>query len=124
MVTDHDLPADRWRIELRRRLMLARKGRDGSSTSALRSAMSAIDNAETPDGPVPSAGAIADSAVGLGSAEVTRRELADHDIRALILGEIEERRGAAAQFAAAGHTERASALAAEAGVLERVLGEV
>lgn len=123
-VTDHDRPAERWRTELRRRLVLARKGRDSSSTSVLRSALSAIDNAETPDGPVPSAGAIADSAVGLGSAEVMRRELADDEIRALIRGEIDERRSAAAQFAATGHAARAAALAAEAGVLEGVLGEV
>lgn len=123
-VTDHDLPAERWRTELRRRLLLARKGRDPSSTSALRSALSAIDNAETPDGPVPSAGAIADSAVGLGSAEVRRRELADDEIRALIQGETEERRGAADQFAATGHAGRAAALVAEAGVLEGILGEL
>lgn len=123
-VTDHDRPAERWRTELRHRLMLARKGRDSSSTSALRSALSAIDNAETPGGPVPSAGAIADSAVGLGSAEVIRRDLADDEIRALIRDEIDERRGAAAQFTATGHAGRAAALAAEASVLEGILGEL
>ncbi|PRC41301.1 GatB/YqeY [Mycobacterium sp. ITM-2017-0098] len=123
-MTDHDRPADRWRTELRRRLVLARKGRDACSTNALRSALSAIDNAETPDGPVPSAGAIADSAVGLGSAEVMRRELADDEVRALIRGEIDERRGAADQFAATGHAERAAALVAEAAVLEGILGGV
>ena len=123
-VTDHDRPAERWRTELRRRLVLARKGRDSTTTSALRSALSAIDNAETPDGPVPSAGAIADSAVGLGSAEVMRRELAVDEIRALIRAEIDERRGAADQFAATGHAERAATLAAEVDVLEGLLGEL
>ena len=86
--------------------------------------MSAIDNGETPDGPVPSAGAIADSATGLGAAEVGRRELREEDIRGLIRAEIDDRHGAAEQFVAAGHTDRAAALHAEADVLAALLDEV
>ena len=124
LVTEHRDTAERWRAELRRRLVVARKERDVASMSALRSAMSAIDNAETPDGPVPSAGAIADSAAGVGTAEVLRRELSDDAVRRLIRGEIDERRGAADEYAIAGHQDRASALRAEADVLARLLGEV
>lgn len=63
--------------------------------------MSAIDNAETPEGPVPAAGAIADSAVGIGAADIPRRVLSDDDIRSLVRGEIDERHDAADQVALA-----------------------
>jgi uncharacterized protein len=68
-------PAAHWRQTLRTRLMVARKDRDATLVSALRSALSAIDNAETPDVDVPAAGAIAASVAGLGAAEVSRRVL-------------------------------------------------
>ncbi|EJZ10223.1 GatB/YqeY domain-containing protein [Mycolicibacterium vaccae] len=123
-VAEHRPAAERWRAELRHRLITARKERDAASTSALRSTMSAIDNAETPDGPVPAAGAIADSAVGVGAAEVPRRELRDDEVRRLIHGEIDERRTAADQFTLAGHHDRAAVLHAEADVLARLLDEV
>ncbi|MGE0217568.1 GatB/YqeY [Mycolicibacterium sp.] len=110
-------PAERWRAEVRRELLAARTNRDVTRVSVLRSAMSAIDNAETPGGVVPSAGAIADSASGLGAAEVTRRMLGDDEIRAVIDREIDERSTAAEQFDAAGHGGRAAALRAEAAVL-------
>ncbi len=48
-------PAQQWRTDLRVRLTAARKSKDGISTAAIRSALSAIDNAETPDVPVPRA---------------------------------------------------------------------
>ncbi|MDG4668748.1 GatB/YqeY [Mycobacterium sp. 236(2023)] len=122
-MTEHSVPADRWRAELRRRLLLARKDRDAARTNLLRSALSVIDNAETPDGPVPSAGAIADSAVGPGAADIARRVLTDDEIRALIQGEVDERRCAADQIMRA-HPDRAEALRAEADHLETFLCEV
>ncbi|WP_238391579.1 MULTISPECIES: hypothetical protein [unclassified Mycolicibacterium] len=61
-------PAQHWRTGLRARLIASRKAKDSVSTAAIRSALSAIDNAETPDVPLPRAGAIADSAHGLGAA--------------------------------------------------------
>lgn len=122
-VTEHPLPADRWRAELRRRLVSARKDRDAGRASAVRSAMSAIDNAETPDGPLPHAGAIADSAVGAGAADIARRTLSDAEIRNLIRAEIGERDTAAEQFARHGHSERAAALRDEAAVLSGLLLE-
>jgi uncharacterized protein len=51
-------PAAHWRQTLHAQLMVARKDRDATRVSALRSALSAIDNAETPTStsrpPVPS----------------------------------------------------------------------
>ena len=117
-------PATAWRHELRNRLLIARKDRNAVRVSALRSALSAIDNAETPDGPAPSAGAISDSAMGLGAAEVPRRSLTDAELRALIRAEVDERVEAAAQLAAGGRPERADDLLAEAAVLTALLEDV
>ena len=120
-MTDHFEPADRWRTEIRRGLLAARKDRDATRVSALRSALSAIDNAETPEGPVPAASAIADSAVGIGAADITRRALTDDDIRSLMRREIDERHEAAEQIAEAGHADRAAAIRGEASVLGALL---
>lgn len=115
-------PATRWRDTLRASLLTARKERDAIRVSALSSALSAIDNAETPDGPVPSAGALSESTVGPGSAEVARRVLTDTEIRALLTAEVDERWSAAAQLAANGADERAGIVRAEASVLNDLLG--
>ena len=72
---------------------------------------------------MPAAGAIADSAVGPGAADIARRVLTDDEIRTLIRGEADERRGAADQIASA-HPDRAEALRAEAVHLETILCEV
>lgn len=115
-----------WRARLRESLLSARKDRDAARVSALRSALSAIDNAETPDGArvdAPSSGVIAGGVVGLGAAEVARRELSDAQIRALMQGEIDERLSAATEIDWT-HTERAASLRAEAAVLSDLLGDV
>jgi uncharacterized protein YqeY len=95
--------------------------------SALRSALSAIDNAETPDAVAVHASAsatIAGAVSGLGAAEVARRELSDSQIRDLLRAEVDERLTAARQVTAGGHVERAAALLAEAAVLADMLGDV
>jgi uncharacterized protein len=114
-------PAHHWRTELRGRLIAARKSRDNARTAALRSALSAIDNAETPDIPLPRAGAIDDSAHGLGVAEVSRRHLTDDEIRRLLQTEIDERRTAAEQLRSVGQDDRAAQVRAEAAVLAELL---
>ncbi|CAM5736639.1 hypothetical protein MAUB1S_01723 [Mycolicibacterium aubagnense] len=114
-------PAQHWRTDLRARLLSARKSKDTISTAAIRSALSAIDNAETPDVPLPRAGAIADSAQGLGVAEVARRRLTDERIQALIRAEADERRTAAEQLRSGGHDDRAEQIEAEAAVLDGLL---
>ena len=119
-------PAHLWRRVLRDALLAARKDRDATRVTALRSALSAIDNAETPDDArvdAPSSATIAGSVVGLGAAEVARRELSDAQIRSLLHGEIDERLTAAKQIDAS-HTERAATLRAEAAVLSDLLGDV
>ncbi|WP_319457793.1 MULTISPECIES: GatB/YqeY domain-containing protein [unclassified Mycobacterium] len=117
-------PAQRWRATLRGELMAARKERDAVRVSALRSALSAIDNAETPDGPAPRAGAITDSAMGLGAAEVARRTLTDAEIRTVIRAEVDERIEAAEQLASAGRPDRAADVHAEIAVLTGLLEDV
>jgi uncharacterized protein YqeY len=120
-------PAQLWRRTLRDALLAARKNRDSTRVSVLRSALSAIDDAETPDDArvdAPSSGTIAGGVVGLGAAEVARRDLSDVQIRELVHAEIDERLTAARDFTAAGHTERAATLRAEAAVLSGLLGDV
>jgi uncharacterized protein YqeY len=122
-VTDAQL----WKATMRDALLAARKQRDATRVSALRSALSAIDNAETPDAaPVgtEASEAIAGAVVGLGAAEVARRELSDAQIRDLVRAEIDERLAAAEQVTSGGHTERAATLRAEAAVLTDLLGDV
>ena len=119
--------ANLWRSRLRDALLAARKGRDAARVSALRSALSAIDNAETPDDVAVYASAsptIAGAVSGLGAAEVARRELSDSQIRDLLRAEVDERLTAARQVTAGGHAERAATLLAEAAVLADMLGDV
>jgi uncharacterized protein len=119
--------AQLWRTTLREALLAARKERDATRVSVLRSALSAIDNAETPDGAevdAPVTSAIAGGVAGLGAAEVARRELSDTEIRDLLRAEVDERLAAAHQLIGGGHTERAATLRAEAAVLTDLLGDV
>jgi len=102
-------PAQLWRRTLRDALLAARKDRDATRVSALRSALSAIDNAEAPDGvdlDAPSSGTIAGGVVGLGATEVARRVVSDAQIRELVHAEIDERLTAARDFTAAGCAQR------------------
>ena len=116
-----------WRTTLRDALLAARKERDTTRVAALRSALSAIDNAETPDGAevdAPASAEIAGAVVGLGASEIARRELSDAQIRDLLRVEVEERLAAARQVRVGGHTERAAMLRAEAKVITGLLGDV
>jgi uncharacterized protein len=114
--------AQRWRQRLRDELLSARKSRDTVRVSAVRSALSAIDNAETPDGArvdAKSSGTIAGGVVGLGAAEVARRELSDAQIRELVHAEIDERLTATRDFTAGDHPERAATLRGRGGRAQR-----
>ena len=116
-----------WRTTLRDALLAARKERDTTRVAALRSALSAIDNAETPDGAevdAPASAEVAGAVVGLGASEIARRELSDAQIRDLLRVEVEERLAAARQVRVGGHTERAAMLRAEAKVITGLLGDV
>ena len=106
------------RSRLRRALTEALKARDASTASALRSALSAIGNAEAVDqaeagpgrpgasGSVHFAGAVA----GLGAGEAERRLLTEADVAAIVRAEAAEREAAASQYERSGHTARAAGL--------------
>ncbi|MFE3029661.1 GatB/YqeY domain-containing protein [Nocardia tengchongensis] len=106
------------RARLRVALPMAMKARDRDATAALRSALGAIDNAEAVDGSEVRAGAIENSAVGLGASELPRRDLTESDIAAIVRAEIDDRLSAAGEYEALpGGADRAAALRAEATVL-------
>jgi uncharacterized protein len=113
-----------WRSRLRASLLAAQKARDTVRIQALRSALSAIDNAETPSEThieIRNAGEIANSVAGLGAAEVQRRELRGDEILDLLRAEVAERLDAGTQYERAGQTGRAEVTRAEAAVLGEFL---
>lgn len=119
-------PAQQWRDRLRESLLSARKSRDTTRVTAVRSALSAIDNAETPQADHTDTrigGAIAGAVSGVGATEAARRALSDAEIRGLIQAEVDERLTAADEYIANGRHERASDLQSQAAVLARVLSQ-
>jgi uncharacterized protein YqeY len=108
-------------------LTAAMRARDATAVSALRSALAALDNAGAVDAGAPGAPTVAThprvagTAVGIGAAEVERRELSDDEQRAVVQAEIDERLAAASQFDMGGHPERAVRLRAEAEALAACL---
>jgi hypothetical protein len=103
---------------LRRALTAALKARDSGATSALRSALSAIANAEAVDpgapgsGPPAAAGSahFAGTAAGLGAAEAERRHLTEADVAAIVRAEAADREAAASQYERGGHAGKAAGL--------------
>jgi len=88
------------RTRLQQALRGALKARDGSATSALRSALGAIGNAEAVEpgaaAPAGSAGPhVAGAVSGLGAAEVPRRSLSPAQIERIVREEAAEREDAA-----------------------------
>ena len=112
------------RTKLRASLTAAMKRRDAAATSALRSALAAIDNAEAVDpAHAPAAGnsAIAGAVGGLRAAEVPRLELSEDQIEAIVRAEIAERLRAAEEHDALNVPDRAARLRAEAAALQAEL---
>ena len=94
--------------------------------AALRSALSALDNAEAvqaPSRPAPTTDYphIAGSVAGLGASEVERRHLTPARVAELLTGEIADRLAAASEYEQWGRPDRAERLWAEADVLSRYL---
>ena len=111
---------------LQRALREAMKARDMVAVSALRSALSAIDNAgAVPAGPAPVTGAtsphFAGAVAGIGAAETERRSLSDQQASAIVRAEVAERQAAARDYDQAGHTERAGRLRREADIIASAL---
>jgi len=108
-------PPDDIRTRLRRALGDALKARDAGTVSALRSAMSAIANAEAiepgPDRPAGTGSVhFAGSVAGVGAAEAKRRRLTEADVAAIVREEAAEREAAADQYERAGHAAEAAGL--------------
>lgn len=106
---------------MRAGLSAAMKSRDRAAASALRSALAAVDNAEAVDVAEHRAGALENSATGLGVAEVARRQLTEQDIEQIVRAEVDERRKVAGQYESLGQTDRAATLHAEAEALTGLL---
>lgn len=102
------------------------KAKDRIAVSALRSALAAIDDAETvPAAPQPGveasehvAGA---AAAGIGAADVARKQLTEEEMRAVVAREHRERVAAAMTYAELGRNQDAGRARAEADVLARYL---
>jgi uncharacterized protein len=113
------------RTRLRGRLTAAMRGRDRVAASALRSVVSALENAEAvvvPSGPVTATSEhVAGASVGLASAEAPRRQLSEADEREVVAREVAELHDAAAAYDEAGAGERADELRRAAAIVTAVL---
>jgi SAM-dependent methyltransferase len=112
------------RTRLRRALTAALTARDSDAVSALRSALSAIGNAEAVDPGEPGSGRPAATGsdhvagavpfaipgTGPGAAEAERRHLTEADVTAIVGAEAAEREAAASQYEHARHAGRAAGL--------------
>jgi uncharacterized protein len=109
---------------LRAALPAALRARDAPAVAALRSALAAVANAQAvpaPDRAGRGLGIGPDTALGVGTVEVPRRELTSAQVAAIVRAEVEDRRAAARGYAEHGRPERARRLRAEADALEAVL---
>jgi uncharacterized protein YqeY len=105
---------------LRTALAAALRSRDSTAVSALRSALSAIGNAEAVAAPAAAGQAsahIAGAAVGLGAGEAHRRKLSEAEVSRILQAEISERLTAARDYDSSGHPGRAQRLREEAHAL-------
>ena len=119
-------PPDDIRTRLRRALGVALKARDAGAVSALRSAMSAIGNAEAVVPTARPAGTgsahFAGTVAGLGAGEAQRRLLTEADADAIVRQEAAEREAAAGEYERGGRAAEAARLREGARVLMAVLG--
>ena len=119
-------PPDEIKTRLRRALGVALKARDAGAVSALRSAMSAIGNAEavTPAARPAGTGSahFAGTVAGLGAGEAQRRLLTEADADAIVRQEAAEREAAAGEYERGGHAAEAARLREGARALMAVLG--
>lgn len=119
-------PPDDIRTRLRRALGVALKAREAGAVSALRSAMSAIGNAEAVDPSARPAGTgsahFAGTVAGVGAGEARRRLLTEADADAIVRQEAAEREAAAGEHERGGRAAEAASLREGARALMAVLG--
>jgi uncharacterized protein YqeY len=117
--------SDRLRAALRADLVAAMKARDTDAVTALRTAIAAIDNAEAVDRPDGASATtsehFAGAHVGVGSTEVTRRDLTLDDVQAVVSEQMAERLIEADRFDHLGRREAAARLRREATALAKYL---
>jgi uncharacterized protein len=112
MTTDSPL-----RTRLRAALLEARRQRQADTVATVRSALSALENAEAvPADSAPAAGAVEQAPVGPGAADAPRRVLDEAEERAVLDAEIASLEEAAEVYAVAA-PERAAAARAGIDVL-------
>ena len=119
-------PPDEIMSRLRRALGVSLKAREAGSVSALRSAMSAIGNAEAVDPAAARPGGsgsphFAGTVAGLGAGEAQRRRLTEADVVAIVRREAAECEAAAGEYERGGRAEEAARLREGARVLIGVL---
>lgn len=103
------------RSRLRKSLVEALRDRDEVATAALRAAVSAIANAEAV------APASSKVRLGVGSADVPRRELSDAEMLAILQAEIDELMHAAGEFDRLGRPDHARRLRTRAEVVRSLM---
>lgn len=110
------------RARLSTALLEAMRAGNRPAVSVLRSALARVANAEAvPVDGLPAAGAFEQARVGVGAADVTRRELTEDDVRALVEAEVAEHEQAASERRALGRDADAATLVAGADVLRALL---
>ncbi|MBC9957955.1 hypothetical protein [Yimella sp. cx-51] len=103
--------------DLRASLTEAMRERDQPAVSALRAAISALENAQAVPDDGARASAIEQSPRGEGATEVPRRHLTSHEVQFLIETEVDLREAEATSCDRLGQHERAERLRAEADAL-------
>ena len=109
---------------LRADLTAALKARDSVTVAALRSALTALDNAGAVEVSASKAGGtehIAGAAAGVGSTEMARRELSENDVRTILRSQVDELSRAAGEYGRMERDDIAQRLRSEAGVLASYL---
>lgn len=100
---------------------MAMKSGDRMAVGALRSTLSAIENAEAVEMPQGLRLAIGDMPTGVGAADVRRRDLTEADVEQIVRAEVTDRETAAGGYESVGKPERAEHLKAEVRVLQAFL---
>jgi uncharacterized protein YqeY len=101
--------AAQMRARLRKQLIIAMKDRDTHAVAALRTAIAAIDNAESID------------PEGITATEVARRDLSAHAVHTLLHHHVAEYLHEADGYDAVGQAQAAAALRRQAAVVRRFL---
>lgn len=109
---------------MRADLGVAMKARNSRAISALRTAIAAIDNAESVDSTAeiaPASAHIAGATIGLGTAEVPRRSLSPAQVHAILRAQIDDRSAEADRYETLGQIEAAEGLRGEAQIIAAYL---